>query len=156
MARRTDEYPRTWVVDGANVIGARADGWWRDRPGAARRLVADISAWIAGADARPASEGQPEWPTRIVVVLEGAARAGIPAGAVGIASPPGERASGVIRPVLVVVHAPGHGDDAILAAARNAGPETLVITSDRELIGRVRALGADTRGARWLRDRLGH
>jgi len=34
-------------VDGANVVGSRPDGWWRDRPGAARRLhhrlaVADI------------------------------------------------------------------------------------------------------------------
>ncbi len=27
------------VVDGNNVIGAVADGWWRDRPGAVRRLL---------------------------------------------------------------------------------------------------------------------
>jgi predicted RNA-binding protein with PIN domain len=27
------------VVDGNNVIGARADGWWRDRPAAVRRLL---------------------------------------------------------------------------------------------------------------------
>ena len=26
------------VVDAANVVGSRPDGWWRDRPGAARRL----------------------------------------------------------------------------------------------------------------------
>lgn len=26
------------VVDGNNVRGARPDGWWRDRPGAMRRL----------------------------------------------------------------------------------------------------------------------
>lgn len=28
-----------WVVDGNNVMGARADGWWRDRDGAMQRLV---------------------------------------------------------------------------------------------------------------------
>ena len=28
----------TLVVDGANVVGSRPDGWWRDRLGAARRL----------------------------------------------------------------------------------------------------------------------
>lgn len=27
------------VVDGNNVIGAGADGWWRDRPAAVRRLL---------------------------------------------------------------------------------------------------------------------
>jgi uncharacterized protein YaiI (UPF0178 family) len=29
-------------VDGNNVIGARADGWWRDRPAAVRRLLARL------------------------------------------------------------------------------------------------------------------
>jgi len=28
----------TVVVDAANVVGSRPDGWWRDRAGAARRL----------------------------------------------------------------------------------------------------------------------
>ena len=32
------------IVDGNNVIGARPDGWWRDRPGAVRRLLARCSA----------------------------------------------------------------------------------------------------------------
>jgi YacP-like NYN domain len=31
------------VVDGMNVIGSRPDGWWRDRPGAQRRLVAELA-----------------------------------------------------------------------------------------------------------------
>ena len=33
-----------WVVDASNVIGSRPDGWWRDRAGAARRLVAALDA----------------------------------------------------------------------------------------------------------------
>ena len=28
-----------WLVDGNNVMGARPDGWWRDREGAMQRLV---------------------------------------------------------------------------------------------------------------------
>jgi predicted RNA-binding protein with PIN domain len=30
------------VVDGNNVIGSVADGWWRDRPAAVRRLLARL------------------------------------------------------------------------------------------------------------------
>ena len=33
-----------WLVDGMNVIGARPDGWWRDRPAAMRRLVDELRA----------------------------------------------------------------------------------------------------------------
>ena len=32
------------IVDGMNVIGSRPDGWWRDRPGAQRRLVHALAA----------------------------------------------------------------------------------------------------------------
>ncbi|HEX8581409.1 MAG TPA: NYN domain-containing protein [Acidimicrobiales bacterium] len=35
----------TVVVDGNNVMGAAADGWWRDRPAAARRLLARLQAY---------------------------------------------------------------------------------------------------------------
>jgi hypothetical protein len=31
-----------WLVDGNNVMGARADGWWKDRAGAMQRLVDDL------------------------------------------------------------------------------------------------------------------
>lgn len=31
-----------WLVDAMNVIGSRPDGWWRDRDGAVRRLVAKL------------------------------------------------------------------------------------------------------------------
>jgi hypothetical protein len=32
----------TIIVDGANVVGSRPDGWWRDRAGAAVRLYDDL------------------------------------------------------------------------------------------------------------------
>jgi predicted RNA-binding protein with PIN domain len=34
---------RRLIVDGMNVIGSRPDGWWRDRPGAMRRLVESLA-----------------------------------------------------------------------------------------------------------------
>jgi predicted RNA-binding protein with PIN domain len=37
----------TVVVDGNNVMGAAADGWWRDRAGAARRLFDRLVAYRA-------------------------------------------------------------------------------------------------------------
>ena len=58
---------RALIVDGANVVGSRPDSWWRDRAGAAGQL------WerVAAADL-PHDE--------VVVVLEGAAEEGVPAG----------------------------------------------------------------------------
>jgi 8-oxo-dGTP diphosphatase len=37
----------TIIVDVANVMGARADGWWKDRAGAALRLCREVAA-LAG------------------------------------------------------------------------------------------------------------
>ena len=33
----------TVIVDGANVVGSRPDGWWRDRAGAAVRLHDELA-----------------------------------------------------------------------------------------------------------------
>jgi hypothetical protein len=120
------------VVDAANVIGSRPDGWWRDRPGTARTFVAGVrSAVAAGAIDAP-----------VVVVLEGRARDGEPEGT----------ADGV-----EVVHAPASGDDTIAglaALAARAGTGVTVVTADRGLAGRVRTEGAAVVGPRWLLDRL--
>lgn len=122
------------LVDAANVVGSRPTGWWRDRPGAARELVERIRI-ASGA-------GHLDGP--VVVVLEGQACRGVAEGGT-------ERGAGAVR----VVHAPGSGDDALVAlAASNDGPVTLV-SSDRELGRRVRAHGATVVGPGWLLDRLG-
>ena len=123
----------TWVVDVANVIGARPDGWWRDRAGAADRLRRKIFGLLAA----PPADVAPALPGRIVLVLEGAAR---PAAA------PGETAAGS-GVTVAVVHAAAGGDDAIVDAARTAAEPVLVVTSDRGLCARVHALGAATVGA---------
>jgi hypothetical protein len=70
------------VTDVANVMGARADGWWRDRAGAALRLCREIAALAArGIPAdrlpSPAKTAEPltgELFPAYVLVLEGRAR----------------------------------------------------------------------------------
>jgi predicted RNA-binding protein with PIN domain len=118
---------RVLVVDGANVMGSRPDGWWRDRAGAARRLHEQLSAADLPYD-------------EVVLVLEGAAKEGRPEGRDGR---------------LETVHAPGSGDDAIVDAvtdhlATDDGREVVVVTADRALRTRVEAVGAHSRGPAWL------
>ena len=65
------------VVDVANVMGSRPDGWWRDRPGAAVRLHAEIAELAArGRPVLPDDTG----PEEFVMVLEGATKAAAPRG----------------------------------------------------------------------------
>jgi hypothetical protein len=117
------------IVDGANVVGSVPDGWWRDRLGAATRLrdsLADVADHgVAGVGPAP----------EVILVVEGAAR-GLPDG-------PGVR----------VVSAPHSGDDTIVDLVRDvaAGRDVAVVTSDRALRERVRALGARVLGARTVR-----
>ncbi|MCW2608617.1 MAG: hypothetical protein JWO60_3310 [Frankiales bacterium] len=54
------------LVDAANVVGSRPDGWWRDRAGATRRLLGQLRAT--------------DLPRPLLVVLEGQARAAEPEG----------------------------------------------------------------------------
>lgn len=127
------------VVDAANVMGSRPDGWWRDRPGAVRRLRDELAATAAdglpGADLVEGSlAGLRVFPEHVLVV-EGAAR--------DVESVPG----------VSVVRAEGSGDDAIVAtvAVRRDGPRpVVVVTADRELRDRVTALGAQVRGPKTL------
>ena len=44
--------PARLIVDGNNVMGSRPDGWWRDRAGAARRLVGGLGEWADAAGGR--------------------------------------------------------------------------------------------------------
>ena len=49
--------PVVLVVDAANVVGSRPDGWWRDRAGAAARLLGGLAGLRAVTVRSPA--GQP-------------------------------------------------------------------------------------------------
>jgi hypothetical protein len=114
------------VVDGANVVGSRPDGWWRDRAGAAERLRDALVPLAAG--------GLPDLPPplEVVLVVEGKAR--------GVGTVDGVR----------VVAAPGSGDDTIVDLVAAATGRTVVVTADRGLRERVQALGAEVRGPRTL------
>ena len=121
----------TVVIDAANVVGARPDGWWKDRLGATRRLLESVETlrgrvarhedgWVVLAEAE--------------LVAEGAAR--------GITSATWVR----------VVDADASGDDAVVARAATVG-DALVVTADRGLRSRL-GPGAAVAGPRWLLDLL--
>ena len=133
--------PLTVIVDAANVIGSRPDGWWRDRAGAARRLVSGLGVLARGGLSEvPAELGFPapaRWFPELAVVLEGQARG-------AVAAETGVR----------IVNAPGSGDDTIAGLAAETAGQRLVVTADRELRGRCEAAGADVTGPRWLLGQL--
>lgn len=121
---------RVLIVDGANVVGSRPDGWWRDRAGAAARLQARLLS--AGLDY-----------DTVVLVLEGQARAGVAAG----------RDQNV-----ETVHADADGDTTIARLAREALASDAaceVVTADRALAARVEGSAARVRGPNWLLELLG-
>lgn len=115
--------PGEWVVDGNNVMGARPDGWWRDRRGAMRRLVGELETFAAACD------------VPVTVVFDGA-----PFDAGG-----GERVA--VR--FARRRGPDAADDDIAAlVARHPEPATVTVaTSDAELTARVGRRGAATEGA---------
>ena len=159
--------PVTIVVDVANVMGSRPDGWWRDRAGAAVRLHADITRLAASGRAilpdEPGETGtERAGAPGFVMVLEGAAKA-----AAARLAPPGPDASpgpdapagpdpahADLRPVrpgeVRVVQAAGSGDDAIVAVVRRLPGRRVVVTADRGLRERCVAAGAEIRGPGWL------
>ena len=166
----------TIIVDVANVMGARPDGWWKDRTAAALRLRREVSALaecgLAAADLPGEALGErtagercfPSW----VLVLEGKARAAASADDTG--SPvPAEPARGEVSaegsyesrqvpadavPLVRLVLAPGSGDDTVAELAANLGGGRIVVTADRELRRCCEQAGAVVTGPRWLLDLL--
>lgn len=133
------------VVDVANVLGSRPDGWWRDRAAAAGRLL-DRLARLPGSEVA-GPDGAALVIERLIAVLEGAARA-VPATSGG---------------AVEVVRAERDGDAAIVALVGELttgakGParpvDVLVITADRGLRQR---LSPDVRaaGPNWLNGLIG-
>lgn len=128
------------LVDVANVLGSRADGWWRDRAGATTRLLARMAGIVGTTIEVPgAADGAARMVDVATVVLEGAAkRAEAPGG-------------------LGVIHAPGSGDDAIVDAAKarvDAHAEVLVVTADRGLRERLPET-VHVVGPEWLNTLIG-
>jgi predicted RNA-binding protein with PIN domain len=123
----------TVIVDGNNVMGAAADGWWRDRPAAVRRLLARLQCY-----ARAAGD-----PVAVVLVLD---------------VPQADLPEGVVEGVTVR-YATRRGRDAADDRIRELLDEgcaapIVVATSDRALAADIRARGADVVGARTFLTRL--
>lgn len=116
----------TLIVDGNNVMGAAADGWWRDRAGAALRLFRRVAAYRAATG------------DEVVLALD-VPHPDLPAGD---------------NEGVAVVYPDRRGRDAaddrileVLSARADASGVT-VVTSDRALAADARALGAEVVGAR--------
>ena len=121
-----------WLVDASNVIGSKPDGWWRDREGAAERLLDALRAFASDED-------------DVVVVLDAG---------------PAEWA-GRDGPFEVAI-APRRGRDAAddeIARRLDADDDPAsvrVVTSDATLAERARARGAEVVGAGAFRRQLGY
>jgi 8-oxo-dGTP diphosphatase len=155
----------TIVIDVANVMGSRPDGWWRDRAGAAVRLHDEVVQLAASGHVAPPAAGDEPAPgghadepgnggvPGFVMVLEGAAKA-----AARRISPPAREdadvTGGVAPGEVLVVLARGSGDDTIVAVARDVPGPRYVVTADRELRRRCAAAGAEILGPGWLLSQL--
>ena len=120
------------LVDVANTVGSRPDGWWRDRAGATARLLDRLVPLLGTDQAGP--DSAPVAVTALVAVLEGQAR--------NVPAPPG----------ICIVRAEGSGDDALAAVAADlvdGDDDLLVVTADRGLRDRLPAAARVT-GPGWL------
>jgi YacP-like NYN domain len=123
-----------WFVDGNNVMGAGADGWWNDPVAAAERLTQAIAEWVRGHD------------DPVTVVFDGR---------------PDRRLSDLAGGTLAVEFATRRGrnaaDDRIVGLVEEAfaaEPALRVVTSDKGLVARLPP-GVAVEGAGAFRTRLG-
>jgi predicted RNA-binding protein with PIN domain len=118
------------IVDGNNVIGSVPDGWWRDRRGAARRLLARLQCLHAATD------------DELVLVLD----------VVDPELPEGDHAGVDVR--FARRSGRNAADDRIRELVAELGPGPLeVVTSDRALADDVRGVARVVPAKRFL-DRL--
>lgn len=123
-----------WVVDGNNVMGAGADGWWNDPVAASVRLTQAIAEWARthADDVLVVFDGRPE--PRLAELAGGNL-------AVDFARRPGRDAA---DDRIVEVVEERYGDE----------PELTVVTSDRGLVDRLPP-GVEVEGAGRYRTRVG-
>ncbi len=116
-----------------NVIGARPDGWWRDRDGAIRRLLGRLQRLVATGEAD------------VTLALDGRPLEDVPEGV-----------HDGVRVAYANRSGPNAADDRIVELVGGlAHPEdATVVTSDRALRARVAERGATVVGARALWERL--
>jgi hypothetical protein len=109
------------VVDAANVVGSRPDGWWRDRHGAAVRLRDALE---------PLADNH-----EVFLVVEGQARGVASADRVHVLAAPGSGDDEIVR---------------VAADMTAGGRRVIVATADRELRRRLTDIGAELIGPKTL------
>ncbi|MCZ4521619.1 NUDIX hydrolase [Rhodococcus ruber] len=110
--------PLRVLLDTANVLGSRPNGWWKDRAGSTGALLTSIAETLPRTVELPG--GQYGWLTRIDAVLEGEARTAV-----------------VNDPRARTILANGSGDDTLADQARLDGDLTALVTADRGLRDRL-------------------
>src|SRR5215475_368979 len=109
------------VVDAANVVGSRPDGWWRDRENAAVRLRDALE---------PLADDH-----EVVMVVEGKARGVRSSNHVDVVAAPRSGDDEIVR---------------VVATHTDRGRRVIVATADRELRRRITETGAEVIGPRTL------
>ncbi len=123
-----------WIVDGNNVMGAGADGWWNDPVAAAARLTQAIAEWTRRHD------------DPVTVVYDGKPERRV-----------SDLAGGTLRVEFATRTGRDAADDRIVEIVEDVyatEPDLRVVTSDRGLAARLPP-GVDVEGAGAFRSRLG-
>jgi len=121
-----------WLIDGMNLIGSRPNRWWNDPDAAVRRLIGELDRYAAasGEDVTVMFDRRPP---DVTAGTHGAVQ-------VAFASRRGRDAA---------------DHEIVQLVAADPAPESFrVVTSDRDLVERVRDLGAQTSSASSFRRQL--
>lgn len=113
--------PPALVVDAANVVGSRPDGWWRNRHAAAVRLRDALEPLASDHE--------------VILVVEGQARGVASVDHVKVVAAPGSGDDEIVR---------------VAAAMKKRGRRVIVVTADRELRRRLDEISAEVIGPRKL------
>lgn len=121
-----------WLVDAANVIGSRPDGWWNNPDKASRRFIDELDAFVRATG------------DEVTAVFDRRLPGVEPGG------------HGAITVAFASRHGPNAADHEIVRIAEaDPVPGTLrVVTSDRRLAERVRGLGASVTGSGTFRRQI--
>jgi len=114
-----------WVVDGNNVMGAGANGWWNDRAGAAAGLAQRVAEWCRTHD------------DEVILVFDGRPVEDV-----------ATRAGGNLRVEFAPRPKRDAADDRIVELVDElfVEPDLRVVTSDKGLVARLPP-GVDVRSA---------
>lgn len=114
---------KRWLIDAMNLIGSRPDGWWHDRDRAMRALAADLDRFVA------------ESGDEVTAVFDKEPRGGLDAERIAVRFARWKGRNAADHEIEIIVEA-------------DPEPGTLlVVTSDKRLAEKIRALGGKIVGS---------